>query len=269
MGLGRKSLAVTAAVAIAVGVAVTTVVLMSPRADRPVPTTSSETPKAGGAKVPPARGDTAVASKSPENQTAPSTTAKMAAPHQPQATSEPPPVEGQANVPAKGPAVGTGQSGVSAPRGVAGTDAPGSVGQNYVVKSGDTPATIAREYLGDASRWTEIARLNPGLDAKSLQIGQTLKLPQGAAASTAGAQAAGTAKKPGAAPGVPAASGEPLAVHRVGQGDTLYKLAQKYYGDASRWKLIQDANPTVVGGGVSAMRLDSELIIPVLPGPGR
>jgi nucleoid-associated protein YgaU len=138
-----------------------------------------------------------------------------------------------------------------------------------VVKGGDTPATIAREHLGDASRWTEIARLNPGLDAKSLKIGQTLKLPGGAAAPTAGVQPAPTAKKPGAAPGAAVASGEPLAVHRIGQGDTLYKLAQKYYGDASRWKLIQDANPTVVGGGVSAMRLDSELIIPALPGPGR
>jgi nucleoid-associated protein YgaU len=137
-----------------------------------------------------------------------------------------------------------------------------------VVKGGDTPATIAREHLGDASRWTEIARLNPGLDAKSLKIGQTLKLPEGAAAQTAGAQAAATTQKPGAAPGSPAASGEPLAVHRIGQGDTFYKLAQKYYGDASRWKLIQDANPTVAGG-VSAMRLDSELIIPALPGPGR
>jgi nucleoid-associated protein YgaU len=138
-----------------------------------------------------------------------------------------------------------------------------------VVKGGDTPAAIAREHLGDASRWTEIARLNPGLDAKSLKIGQTLKLPGGAAAPTAGVQPAATAKTPGAAPGAPVASGEPLAVHRIGQGDTLYKLAQKYYGDASRWKLIQDANPTVVGGGVSAMRLDSELIIPTPPGPGR
>ena len=265
MSLGRKILAVTAAVAIAV----TTVVLMSPRADRPVPTAPGQTPKVVGAKAPPAKGETAIASKSPENQPIPSTTAKVAAPHQPQARSDRPPVEGQTNVPAKGPAVGTGQSGGSAPREVAGTDAPGSVGQNYVVKSGDTPATIAREYLGDASRWTEIARVNPGLEARSLKVGQTLRLPEGAAAQAAGAQVAATAKKPSAAPGVPAASAEPLAVHRVGQGDTLYKLARKYYGDSSHWKLIQDANPTVVGGGVSAMRLDSELIIPALSSPGR
>ena len=159
--------------------------------------------------------------------------------------------------------------GGSAPReAAAGTDAPAPVGQDYVVKSGDTPATIAREYLGDASRWTEIARVNPGLEAKSLKIGQTLRLPEGATAQAAGVQVVTTAKKPNAAPGVTAAPGEPLAVHRVGQGDTLYKLARKYYGDSSHWKLIQDANPTVVGNGVSSMRLDSELTIPALPGAG-
>jgi nucleoid-associated protein YgaU len=262
MSLRWKILAVIAAVVIVV----MTVVLMSPRADRPVPAAPGPTAKAGGAKAPSAKSETAAASNGPENPPTHSTTATMVAQRELQAPSVWPPVEG----PATSPAAGPGHVGGSAPReAAAGTDAPAPAGQDYVVKSGDTPATIAREYLGDASRWTEIARVNPGLEAKSLKIGQTLKLPGGAAAQTAGAQALATAKKPGAAPGAPVASGEPLAVHRIGQGDTLYKLAQKYYGDASRWKLIQDANPTAAGGGVSTMRLDSELIIPALPGPGR
>jgi nucleoid-associated protein YgaU len=239
MSLRRNSLAVAAAVAIVV----TTVVLMSPREERPVPA-----------------GETARAQKVPESQPTPATTAKVV----------PSPVEGQADVPAEGPVAGPGQSGGPVPREAAGgTNAPAAAGQGYVVKSGDTPATIAREYLGDVSRWTEIARVNPGLEARSLKVGQTLRLPEGATPRAAGAQVATTGKKPTAAPGVPAASGEPLAVHRVGQGDTLYKLARKYYGDASHWKLIQDANPTLVGNGVSALRLDSELIIPALSAAGR
>jgi nucleoid-associated protein YgaU len=264
MSLRRKSLAVIAAVA----VVLTTVVLMSPREDRPVPAAPGQTAKAGGAKAPPEKGETA-ASSGPENQPTPSTAANVVAPRQLQAPSVLPPEEGQADVPATSPAASPGQSGGSAPRELAGgTDAPAPVGQTYVVKRGDTPATIAREYLGDASRWTEIARVNPGLAARSLKIGQILRLPEGALRQAAGVSVATTAKKPTAAPGVPAPSGEPLAVHRVAQGDTLYKLARKYYGDSSHWKLIQDANPTMVGGGVSAMRLDSELIIPALPGTG-
>lgn len=266
MSLLRTSLLVTAAVAIIV----TTVVLMSPREESPVPVAPGERVKEGDAKALPEKGAAPVASTGHENKSAPSTTAKAVPPHQPPAPSDLPPPAGQANVPATGPAAGAGQSGGSAPRETAAaTDAPGPVGQNYVVKRGDTPASIAREHLGDASRWTEIARVNPGLEAKALKIGQTLRLPEGAAAQAAGTPVATTAKKPTAAPGVPAAPGEPLAVHRVGPGDTLYKLARKYYGDSSHWKLIQDANPTVVGGGVSAMRLGSELIIPALPGAGR
>jgi nucleoid-associated protein YgaU len=161
------------------------------------------------------------------------------------------------------------------PRGPGPGEAPvvpggrGSLGETYVIKRGDTPATIAQQHLGDASRWTEIARANPGLEARSLQIGQILRLPGAAAPAAAEDQVATTANKPAAAPGVVRASGAPLAIHRVAQGDSLYKLARRYYGDASRWNLIQDANPAMLGGGLSELRLDSELIIPALPEPGR
>ncbi len=141
--------------------------------------------------------------------------------------------------------------------------------KTYVVKPGDTPAAIAQQQLGDASLWPEIARANPGLEARSLQIGQILRLPGSIAPAAARVQAGTPTQKPAASPAARGTSGAALAIHRVAQGDSLYQLARRYYGDASRWTLIRDANPALQASGVKGLRLDSELIIPAPPGPGR
>ncbi len=50
-------------------------------------------------------------------------------------------------------------------------------GKSYTVIDGDTGAKIATKALGDKERWREIEKLNPGVDARKLKIGQELKLP--------------------------------------------------------------------------------------------
>ena len=49
------------------------------------------------------------------------------------------------------------------------------------VAAGDTLSEIAQKHLGRASRWREIADLNPRVNPNALQVGMVLKLPQGAA----------------------------------------------------------------------------------------
>lgn len=56
-------------------------------------------------------------------------------------------------------------------------------GTYYTVKKGDMLSQIALDHLGQASRWTEIASLNPGLDPNVLIEGRRLRLPQAASAS--------------------------------------------------------------------------------------
>ena len=48
----------------------------------------------------------------------------------------------------------------------------------HVVQSGETLSGIARQKLGDAARWREIAALNPGMDPDKLKVGQRLVLPK-------------------------------------------------------------------------------------------
>nr|WP_228703766.1 LysM domain-containing protein [Kangiella sediminilitoris] len=50
-------------------------------------------------------------------------------------------------------------------------------GYTYVVKYGDTLGTIAQEYLGSSSRYTELLRLNNLKKNGSIYVGQRLKLP--------------------------------------------------------------------------------------------
>gem|GEM_PF-2646023 len=53
----------------------------------------------------------------------------------------------------------------------------GSGQQTVIVERGDTLAGIAETYLGDASRWPEIAAMNNISNPRNLQIGQRLVLP--------------------------------------------------------------------------------------------
>lgn len=54
----------------------------------------------------------------------------------------------------------------------------GGTGQaTHTVKKGETIQKIAAEKLGDASRWTDIAKLNGIRDPRSLQVGKILRIP--------------------------------------------------------------------------------------------
>ncbi|MBM4035658.1 MAG: LysM peptidoglycan-binding domain-containing protein [Planctomycetes bacterium] len=53
---------------------------------------------------------------------------------------------------------------------------------------------------------------------------------------------------------------KPALSHTVAKGDTLMKLAVKYYKDQSKWRIIQQANR-----GVSVLQVGQKLTIPPLP----
>lgn len=129
---------------------------------------------------------------------------------------------------------------------------PKTAGNKYIVKSGDSPARIAKRQLGSESRVNEILALNPGLNPKNLKVGQELILPAGAApvAAQTPAQPVVAAAKPASpsaakpiAASAPKASSKGGRSYKVQKGDTLSAIARRELGSASRAKDIQSMNP--------------------------
>jgi nucleoid-associated protein YgaU len=127
-----------------------------------------------------------------------------------------------------------------------------TAGTKYIVKSGDSPARIAKRQLGSESRVNEILALNPGLNPKNLKVGQELILPAGAApvaAQTPAQPVAAAAKPAGPSAAKPVAASAPKASskggrsYKVQKGDTLSAIARRELGSASRSKDIQSMNP--------------------------
>lgn len=88
----------------------------------------------------------------------------------------------------------------------------------YTVQSGDTLSGIARDVLGDANRYMEIANLNGISNPNMIYAGQSLKLPNGANNATT------------------------ERVYTVQSGDTLSGIAQRELGDSSRYMEIANMN---------------------------
>jgi hypothetical protein len=56
----------------------------------------------------------------------------------------------------------------------------------------------------------------------------------------------------------------PVRMHRVVAGDTLAKLAEKYYGDAQLWPILYAVNREIIGSNPNQLRAGDPLRIPDL-----
>jgi len=144
----------------------------------------------------------------------------------------------------------------------------------HTVKSGDTLAAIAKQCYGSEAKWTIIAKANPKVDPQRLKIGQVLVIPD---VGSTPAPGMGTATTPGttgtdtmtgsststSTPDVPLHTG--TQTYKVQSGDTLWTIAQHFYGDGSKWPAIQKANKQLLGDNASKLKIGMSLIIPPAP----
>ncbi|HUL35258.1 MAG TPA: LysM peptidoglycan-binding domain-containing protein [Candidatus Eisenbacteria bacterium] len=108
------------------------------------------------------------------------------------------------------------------------------------VKRGDSWWRLAKRYLGDGSRWTELLRLNPGHSANPdmLLAGTMVFLPASDHSS----------------PGPP---GTRVTVRK---GDTFWSLARDYLGCNQAWPQLAAANPEITQ--FTKLQIGAKLKIP-------
>ena len=133
--------------------------------------------------------------------------------------------------------------------------------QTHKVRSNDDLHKIAKKYYGDVSKWLLIFNANQDKihDRNSLKIGTELIIPE---ENT-------TSQKTKAKTTTPALSqvtevedtAQTGKKHTVEQGDSLYKLAVKYYNDGAKWNKILEANKKILKNQIS-LKVGQELVIP-------
>lgn len=113
----------------------------------------------------------------------------------------------------------------------------------YIIKPGDTLSDIARRYLGDGSRWSEIMKSPNGEtftpeEAKLLQIGQSVYLP--VTYETGNGGYVSNPPVNGSTNGM-----RPYEFGHLGAlDDTLWEIAERELGSGFRWTEIRKADGT-------------------------
>ncbi len=129
----------------------------------------------------------------------------------------------------------------------------------YKVQSNDNLFKIARKHYGDGQKWNKIFEANRDSmpDSNSLYVGQKLLIPDitinNSAREAVVTQVNSTqSRKTGG-----------VVTHTVQAGDTLYRIAEKYYDNPGVWTKILEANEdTIEDKGL--LRKGQVIIIPNL-----
>ena len=109
------------------------------------------------------------------------------------------------------------------------TPPPSTETKTHTVAAGEYLGDIAMKYYGSAKAWKKIQDANPGVDQKNLKVGQKLVIP---AVDLKPTTDTGTVVTPGA--------GE--RTYMIKKDDSLYVIAKRELGSASRWKEIEKLN---------------------------
>jgi len=124
------------------------------------------------------------------------------------------------------------------------------------VQPGDSLASLAQTYYGNAKYAGFLAESNPGIsDPAKLALGGTIKIPPLPSDIDTRMANTASAKAPPSA-----ASGK--RTYKVKTGDSFYKIAKEQLGNAERWKELLALNKTLVHGDPTQLQPGQTLILP-------
>lgn len=140
--------------------------------------------------------------------------------------------------------------------------APAGERPSYKIVAGDSFERIARDRLGNPALQALIVKLNPRIDPRKLQVGQTVLLPnaeeiaQGKPVEAADKR--GSDKPEPVVAVVPPATGTTRSYKVVG-GDTLEGIARRELGSIKRVNEVKDLNPSV---NPRTLRIGQQILLP-------
>ena len=116
--------------------------------------------------------------------------------------------------------------------------------QQYKVVAGDSLSKISEKLYGNQELWPVLARENNIVNPNVIFVDATLKIPAKSDAEKLKAEIATTS-------------------YKVQSGDTLFLIAEKVYGDGSKWTVLDRANKVGrLPNGNPLIFTDSTLVIP-------
>jgi nucleoid-associated protein YgaU len=125
--------------------------------------------------------------------------------------------------------------------------------RKHKIVAGDTPSSLAEQYLGSARYVQQILDANPGIDPRRIQLGTEFVIP--AATRKEAAPRRESSRESGESAPLPQGARK----HLIVPGDTLASLAIEYLGAEREWRKIADANP---GLDPARLPLNREIVIP-------
>lgn len=154
--------------------------------------------------------------------------------------------------------------GVAAPRSVSSSrltsQAPKESGRTHVVAQGETFVSIARAVYGDGRYYQSLIDANPSIDPDKLKPGMTIQLPpdsQVKQSRSKSAKSSGSASSPSLT-----SDGK---TYTVQNGDSLYKIAKKLYGNGQKSDDLYEANKQTIGPDSTRLRVGMVLTLPEAP----
>jgi nucleoid-associated protein YgaU len=125
-------------------------------------------------------------------------------------------------------------------------DAAAATTQHYTVQKGDSLWNIAKNNLGDGSKWQEIYQLNQGSLGQNPDLiypGTDLQLP-------------------GGAPEIANSGTSTMTNYTVKPGDNLWDISEEVLGKGDRWGELYQANQEIIGANPRLIHPGQNLNIP-------